>query len=173
MLGDSRDIVGTCRGLHRPPGSTAQEVTPFSIRRSGDGFLRMALESVKTETQDTVGFGTKVAREQGKKQQWEGLLAGGYTWTLSVGRGSVWKGRSSRVCGPHGPQNPLIATPCGFSYIICVLVAQLCLTLCYPMDCSLPGSSCPWNSPGKNTRGVAIPFHRSRSYVRRCLVRRL
>ena len=62
MLGDSRDIVGTCRGLHRPPGSTAQEVTPFSIRRSGDGFLRMALESVKTETQDTMGFGTKVAR---------------------------------------------------------------------------------------------------------------
>ena len=104
MLGDSRDIVGTCRGLHRPPGSTAQEVTPFSIRYSGDGFLRMALEPVKTETQDTVGFGTKVAREQGKQQQWEGLLAGGCTWTLSVGRGGGWKGRSSRACGPHGPQ---------------------------------------------------------------------
>ena len=28
-----------------------------------------------------------------------------------------------------------------------VLVAQVCLTLCDPMDCSL----CPWNSPGKNT----------------------
>ena len=27
-----------------------------------------------------------------------------------------------------------------------VLVAQLCLTLCDPMDCSPP-----WNSPGKNT----------------------
>ena len=93
------------------PGSTAQEVIPFSIRRSGDGFLRMALESVKMETQDTVGFGTKVAREQGKKQQWEGLLEGGYTWTLSVGRGGRRKGRSSRVCGPHSPQNPLIATP--------------------------------------------------------------
>ena len=24
---------------------------------------------------------------------------------------------------------------------VCVLVAQLCPTLCYPMDCSLPGSS--------------------------------
>lgn len=71
----------------------------------------MALESVKMETQDTVGFGTKVAREQGKKQQWEGLLEGGYTWTLSVGRGGRRKGRSSRVCGPHSPQNPLIATP--------------------------------------------------------------
>ena len=32
-----------------------------------------------------------------------------------------------------------------------VLVVQACLTLCNPMDCSLPGSSSPWNSPGKNT----------------------
>ena len=24
---------------------------------------------------------------------------------------------------------------------VCVLVARLCLTLCYPMDCSPPGSS--------------------------------
>ena len=31
-----------------------------------------------------------------------------------------------------------------------ILVTQSCLTLCNPMDCSLPGSS-PWNSPGKNT----------------------
>ena len=60
--------------------------------------------------------------------------------------------------------NPVLF--CGFSYIICVLVAQLCLTLCYPMDCSLPGSSCPWNSPGKNTRGVAIPFSRGSSWPR-------
>ena len=27
-----------------------------------------------------------------------------------------------------------------------VLIAQSCLTLCDPMDCSI----CPWNSPGKN-----------------------
>ena len=60
--------------------------------------------------------------------------------------------------------NPVLF--CGFSYIICVLVAQSCLTLCYPMDCSLPGSSCPWNSQGKNTRGVAIPFSRGSSWPR-------
>ena len=35
-----------------------------------------------------------------------------------------------------------------------VLVAQSCLTLCEPVDCSLPG---PWNSPGKNT-GVGCHF---------------
>ena len=32
-----------------------------------------------------------------------------------------------------------------------VLVAQLCLTLCNPMDCSLPGFSVHGDSPGKNT----------------------
>ena len=28
---------------------------------------------------------------------------------------------------------------------------QSCLTHCYPMDCSPPGSSVQWDSPGKNT----------------------
>ena len=31
------------------------------------------------------------------------------------------------------------------------LVAQLCLTLCDSVDCSLPGSSVHGDSPGKNT----------------------
>ena len=35
-------------------------------------------------------------------------------------------------------------------------VAQ-CPTLCDPMDCSLPGSSLPWDSPGKST-GVGCHF---------------
>ena len=30
-------------------------------------------------------------------------------------------------------------------------VTQLCQTLCDPMDSSLPGSSLPGDSPGKNT----------------------
>ena len=34
--------------------------------------------------------------------------------------------------------------------VLC-LVTQLCLTLCSPMDCSLPGSSVHGESPGKNT----------------------
>ena len=33
----------------------------------------------------------------------------------------------------------------------CCLVAQSCLTLCDPMDCSPPGSSVHGDSPGKNT----------------------
>ena len=35
-------------------------------------------------------------------------------------------------------------------YSVLCLVTQTCLTLCDPMDCSLPGSSGPWNSPVKN-----------------------
>ena len=36
-------------------------------------------------------------------------------------------------------------------------VAQSCPTLFSPMDCSLPGSSVHWNSPGRNT-GVGCHF---------------
>ena len=36
------------------------------------------------------------------------------------------------------------------SYLLC-LVAQSCLILCDPMDCSPPGSSVHGDSPGKNT----------------------
>ena len=35
--------------------------------------------------------------------------------------------------------------------------AQSCLTVCDPMDCSPPGSLCPWNSPSKST-GVSCHF---------------
>ena len=34
---------------------------------------------------------------------------------------------------------------------IVYLIAQLCLTLCDPMDCSPPHSSVHGDSPGKNT----------------------
>ena len=43
-----------------------------------------------------------------------------------------------------------------FLLTVC-LVAQLCLSLCDPMDCSLPGSSVHGDSPGKNT-GVGCHF---------------
>ena len=38
-----------------------------------------------------------------------------------------------------------------------MLCAQLCLTLCDPMNCSLPGSSVYGDSPGRNT-GVGCHF---------------
>ena len=36
------------------------------------------------------------------------------------------------------------------TYVLC-LVAQSCLTLCDPMNCSPPGLSVHGDSPGKNT----------------------
>ena len=44
-------------------------------------------------------------------------------------------------------------------YVLC-LVAQLCLTLCAPMDCSLPGSSVPGILQARLLERVAIPFSR-------------
>ena len=52
--------------------------------------------------------------------------------------------------------SPAPAPPCVDSVwtvllsMLC-LVTQLCLTLCDPMDCSLPGSSVHGDSPAKNT----------------------
>ena len=40
---------------------------------------------------------------------------------------------------------------------VCVLVLQSRMTLYNLMDCGLPGSSCPWNSLGKNT-GMGCHF---------------
>ena len=37
------------------------------------------------------------------------------------------------------------------------LVAQSCLSLCCPMDCSLPGFSAHGDSPGKNWSGLPCP----------------
>ena len=58
--------------------------------------------------------------------------------------------------------------------VVC-LVTQLCLTLCNPMNCSLPGSSVNEDSPGKNT-GVSchallqgiVPTQRSNPVLPHC-----
>ena len=41
---------------------------------------------------------------------------------------------------------------------MCVLVTQLCLTLCDPLDCSLPGSSVPGILQARVLERVAMPF---------------
>ena len=48
--------------------------------------------------------------------------------------------------------------------VMCVLVAQLCPTLCNPMDCTLSDSSDYGISPGENPRVVTIPFSRESSW---------
>ena len=51
----------------------------------------------------------------------------------------------------------------GLHRVMCVLVAQLCPTLCDPMDCTLSDSSDYGISPGENPRVVTIPFSRESS----------
>ena len=45
-------------------------------------------------------------------------------------------------------------------YSMCVLVAQLCLTLCDPMDCSSPGSSVRGILQTRILEWAAMPFSR-------------
>ena len=47
--------------------------------------------------------------------------------------------------------------------IAVVLVAELCLSLCDPMDCSLPYSSVHGNLLARTLVWVAIPFSRESS----------
>ena len=44
--------------------------------------------------------------------------------------------------------------------MVIVLVAQSCLTLCDPMDCSSPGSSVRGILPARILEWVAVPFSR-------------
>ena len=50
--------------------------------------------------------------------------------------------------------------------VVCCLVAQLCLTLCNPMDCSLPGSSVHGISQARILEWVAISSSRGDSWLR-------
>ena len=49
---------------------------------------------------------------------------------------------------------------------VCVLVTQLCPTLCDPMDCSPPGSSVHGILQARILEWVAIPFSRGSSWPR-------
>ena len=62
---------------------------------------------------------------------------------------------SQHCCGHHHTRvcdcdHSTISIPMNKS--VC---AQSCLTLCNPMNCSLPGSSCPWDFPGS---GLPCPL---------------
>ena len=59
---------------------------------------------------------------------------------------------------------PWVGRPSLNHWKVKVLVAQPCPTLCDPMDYSLPGSSDPWNSTGKNTRVGRHSFTRGFSW---------
>ena len=53
-----------------------------------------------------------------------------------------------------------------FFFFFCLLVTQLCLTLCDPMDCSLPGSSVHGILQARILEWLAIPFSKGSSRPR-------
>ena len=68
--------------------------------------------------------------------------------------------RFSFSISPSNEYSGLISFRVGWHQMFskyCCLVAKSRRTLFQPMYCSLPGSFCPWNSPGKNT-GVGCHF---------------
>ena len=60
----------------------------------------------------------------------------------------------------------LLVCVCVCVWCVCVCVAQLCPTLCNPMDCSLPGSSVHGIFQARVLEWVAIPFLRISSQAR-------
>ena len=67
---------------------------------------------------------------------------------------------SSMVDCPTGTPYPFPVCVCVY---VCVLVAQLCLTLCDPVDYSLPGSSVHGISQARILEWVAVPSSRGSS----------
>ena len=70
----------------------------------------------------------------------------------SKGMGTEW---DQEVVGKVDAYNLMV--PRSLCSACCCLIVQSCLTLCNPMGCDLPSSSCPWDFPGKNT-GVGCHF---------------
>ena len=71
------------------------------------------------------------------------------------GSGGVCSLDSYDVCMP-------MSTPAHYAWV-CAKTLQLCLTLCDPVDCSLPGSSVPGVLQVRILEWVAIPFSRGSS----------
>ena len=72
--------------------------------------------------------------------------------------GSLGREASCWPCGVWGGKQPL--------YLVVVLVAQSCLALCEPMECSPPVSSVHGIFQASTLESVAIPFFRETSQPR-------
>ena len=78
----------------------------------------------------------------------------------------TWRGigwQRSHICDCQITQAPVFLLENKFWSCMKVSVAQSCVWLCNPMDCSPPGPSVHGDSPGKNTGVGAISFSRGSS----------
>ena len=106
------------------------------------------------------GSGPRTAPWRGPFYQ---LAASGDVFFFGTGAGQaelmVWDSASHTLCCKVG------FLVCGLFprrlYRQCVCIAQPCLTLCDPVDCSLPGSSVHGISQARALEWTAIPFLQS------------
>ena len=77
----------------------------------------------------------------------------------------LWMNTKVSLYPWNGPLNNISGWGCRGGLCVCS-VSLLCLTLCDPMDCSLPGSSVHGISQARILEWVAIPFPRGSSRSR-------
>ena len=77
----------------------------------------------------------------------------------------LWMNTKVSLYPWNGALNNISGWGCGGGLCVCS-VSLLCLTLCDPMDCSLPGSSVHGISQARILEWVAIPFPRGSSWSR-------
>ena len=91
-----------------------------------------------------------------------GALRTELCWVFQSCPGRVWPLQvGPRTFQPSHPAG-YASSECSFFVLFC-LVAQSCLTLCDPTDCSLPGSSVYGISQARILEWVAISFSRESS----------
>ena len=114
-------------------------------------------------------------------------IQGERTVATVIHKGSLWKTAPMSICGPMSSwwwhadrarflfklqlcscwtyrlQQALNNQPSATGRAVCVLVAQLCPSLCNPMDCSLPGSSVHGILQARILEWFAISFSRGSS----------
>ena len=85
----------------------------------------------------------------------------GQTDTLASTRGCA-----RHFCSVVSLLQPRVCSHCAPTWHFCCLIAQLCLTLCDPVDCSLLGNSAPGIFQARTLEWVALSFFRGSSQPR-------
>ena len=141
-------------------------LVPFVIDSKVCLFLYVLVHAINTITVDlsvsSCGWSLRLLDEVGLGQA-----------VLLVDQISGWKITNGFVCVRPSPKHLSLDSPFVYRQMsnitkeaVVVLVSKLCLTLCDPMDHSLPESSVHGISQERMLEWVAIPFFRGSSWTR-------
>ena len=107
-------------------------------------------------------IGSRVGKEKNELKRW--LLVETHWWTVAHGLCCPHIFHLWRLEGPGDPGKTVTKTK-ALSRVHAKLL-QLCLTLCDPMDHSLPGSSVHWILQARILEWVAVPSSKGSSWRR-------